>query len=436
MIGFLTFFVGLIFGVQNIELTVSGPVARVDLLLDGSLVASASHPPWRFEVDFGPELHPTKIEAVAFSSEGSRISGDVRWVNLPEAKVDAAIVPEVDSAGRIIAATLTWRSPEFDRPRELRVRLDGVPIPVRPPHRIDLSHVAQGELHMLDAEFEFSPDLCLKRQLPFGKGFVGDASSGLTATPISLDGIDELPHLDGVTGWFEASGESLRVAGTEREEARLVIVRDPGAEQKLLELSAERKSLVKRDRRRGAAKDLDLLGDDTQIHVLVPEPVVAEGRSSPTLLFPYSKRGFPGGEGVLRAALAPRNDRMLGVGLMLPDAVAQAGLHAAEGNRRRAVLLLLGGEREDMQRFDPEIVRGFLKDLRVPLVVWDLSGEGSVAPAQWRPDRSIGDFDDFARGLRRVRHMLEEQRIVWLGGRHLPQTIVLGPAARGITLVE
>ncbi len=121
---------------------------------------------------------------------------------------------------------------------------------------------------------------------------------------------------------------------------------------------------------------------------------------------------------------------------MLPDAVAMAGLHAAEGNRRRAVLLILGGEREDVQRLDPDAVRAFLRDLRVPLVVWDLSGPGSSAPEGWRPDRVIEDLDDFDRACRRLRYMLEEQRIVWVGGRHLPQSIALSPKARGISLVE
>jgi hypothetical protein len=33
-----------------------------------------------------------------------------------------------------------------------------------------------------------------------------------------------------------------------------------------------------------------------------------------------------------------------------------------------------------------------------------------------------------------LRRSLRRQRIVWLEGRHLPQKIELGPAARGISL--
>lgn len=436
MISFLTFFVGLVFGVQDVALSVTGPVAKVELMVDGVVVASATEAPWRFEVDFGQELHPKVLEAVAYDRGGNRIDRDIRWVNLPESRADAAIVPEVNSDGRITAATLTWRSPEFDKPRELRVRLDGEPVAVRPPFWIDLTGADDGEVHILDAEFQFSPELSLKRQLAFGKGFTGTTTSGLTAVPVALDEIEELPPPEGLNGWFEGGGEALQVTASERGGGRLVIVRDPGAEASLLELNAERASQLKRARRRGAARQLDVLDDGTEIRVLVPEPVMAQGRRSPTLLFPFSKRGHPGDEGLLKAALAPKSRRMLGVGLMLPDAVAMAGLHAAEGNLRRAVLLIVGRQREDVQRFDPDAVRAFLRDLRVPLVVWDLSGAGETAPAGWRPDRVVEDFDDLARACRQLRHLLEEQRIVWVGGRHLPQVITLGPKARGISLVE
>jgi hypothetical protein len=127
---------------------------------------------------------------------------------------------------------------------------------------------------------------------------------------------------------------------------------------------------------------------------------------------------------------------MLGVGLMLGDAVALAGIRAAEGNLRRAVLVLLGEEREDISRLAPDEVRRFLADLQVPLIVWDLSGADASAPIAWRPDHEIETFDDLSRAVRRVRYTVGQQRIIWLGGRHLPQSIELGPDASGISLAK
>jgi hypothetical protein len=39
--------------------------------------------------------------------------------------------------------------------------------------------------------------------------------------------------------------------------------------------------------------------------VLVAEPVQPRDRDRATLLFPYSKRGVPGDEGIVEAAVAP-----------------------------------------------------------------------------------------------------------------------------------
>lgn len=254
--------------------------------------------------------------------------------------------------------------------------------------------------------------------------------------PIRLDDLEELPGIELLSGWFTAAGEPVRVAAVDRDVARLVLVRDPGAEPMLRELTNERKRQSKGKGRTGTAGGPDVLDDDVELRVLVPEPMSAEGRERSTVLFPYSRKGISGDQGLLKAAVAPKNERMLGIGLMLPDGVAMAGLHAAESNPRRAVLLLLGPKREDITRLDPEVVRDFLGDLGVPLVVWDLSGPGGAAPSAWAADVVIEDLDDLARATRRLRYLLDEQRIVWVSGRYLPQELGLGPTAKGISLVR
>jgi hypothetical protein len=254
--------------------------------------------------------------------------------------------------------------------------------------------------------------------------------------PISLDEIEEVPAAAELDGWFVAGGKPLRVTAVEVDRGRLVIVRDPTTQDLLVELLDERKRRAKRNRKRGRTRSLDEVGEQVEIRVMVPEPVAPQGRHRRTLLFPYGEKEFDGQKGILKAAAAPRNERMLGEGLMLADAVAMAGIRAAQGNLRRAVLLLLGSEREDVSRFHPDDARRFLGDLHVPLFVWDLSGEDGTAPADWRADREIRDFDELSRAARRIRYTLQEQRVVWLGGRLLPQSIELGPKAQGISLTK
>lgn len=435
MVTFLTLLMGLVVGVQSIEVAVAEPAARVELRLNGRPVAEASAPPWVLRCDFGRDLHPALLEAVAFDASGRELGRDAQHVNLPESRAEAVIVPVVDASGRTVAARLSWTSAEYGRPRSISALLDGRSVAVDGSQRIDLSAAADGELHVLAVDFEFSSELVLRRQLAFGKGFSGGASSELTAVPVAVGPAAELPPADRLAGWFTAAGEPLEVTAAERGSGLLVIVRDPGAEDQILDLQRERKRAARDARRSASGQALDRLAGDVEIRVLIAEPFQPRDRDRATLLFPYSERGVPGDEGIIEAAVAPGNERLLGTGLMLADAVAVAGLRAAEGNRRRAVVLMLGPKREDVSRFHPEVVRRFLAELHVPLVVWDLSGR-AAAPASWRPDRTIDRIEELSDAAGHLRSLLERQRLVWLSGRHLPQLVELGPAARGIEIAR
>ena len=51
---------------------------------------------------------------------------------------------------------------------------------------------------------------------------------------------------------------------------------------------------------------------DGELRVLVAEPVQPHDRDRTNLLFPYSKRGVSGDEGIVEGAAAPSNERLLG----------------------------------------------------------------------------------------------------------------------------
>jgi hypothetical protein len=161
-----------------------------------------------------------------------------------------------------------------------------------------------------------------------------------------------------------------------------------------------------------------------------------DNRTASALLFPFSDKPVPGPEGIVTGAVGTSPVSLLGGPLMLSDAVAVAGLRAAEGNGRRAVILLLGEQREDGSRFSVEAARRYLSALKVPLFVWDLSGSAGEVPPGWGDPRPVDTVDDLARAVRRVRFQLDEQRIVWINGRHLPQDIELGPRAQRIRLAR
>ena len=437
MVEFLSLFVGLVLGVQKVEVAVSGPVARVEIRVDDEVLGEITGRPWVIPCDFGLELRPRLLDAVAYDDAGHELGRSRRWINLPGRRADSEIVAVRDETGVVTAARLTWASPEFDRPRKINVELDGGRIRVRPPWVVDLTDLPERRIHVLSADFDFAPGVVVRRELVFGPEFEGVEDTGLTAVAVSLDDLDELPPVDEMAGWFVKGGVALSLAAAEKPGARLVVVRDPTAVQSLEEMLPELERRRKKARRSSRSTTrLDILGDDAELYVLSPESLQPANRKTEAVLFPFSNRPAAGSEGVAAAVVATSGAAFLDGPLMLSDGVAVAAIRAAEGNGRRAVILLLGPEREDGSRFSPDVARRYLRDLRVPLIVWDLSGPGMEAPSGWGDAPPVDNVDDLVRRVRRVRSLLEEQRIVWVRGRHLPQEIELSEEAAGISLAE
>ena len=65
MIAFASLFLGLFLGVKPVEMVVGEGVAAVELRLDGRSMGTLRGAPWRRELDFGSELAPRHLEAVA-----------------------------------------------------------------------------------------------------------------------------------------------------------------------------------------------------------------------------------------------------------------------------------------------------------------------------------------------------------------------------------
>jgi hypothetical protein len=105
-------------------------------------------------------------------------------------------------------------------------------------------------------------------------------------------------------------------------------------------------------------------------------------------------------------------------------------------NRRRAILLVFkGDESEDYSLYDPDTVRRFLAAIHVPLFVWTLGKPvpGSFATA-WGPSQQVDRMMNLYRAAAQVRDGLRSQRVVLVEGRYLPQSLALGPVAKGVEL--
>ena len=426
MVHFLSFLVGLVVGLHPVEVAVTGPVARVEIRLDNTIVAEIKGEPWQTEINLGPTLKPALLEALAFDTDGRLIGRDRQWLNLPRPRAEAVVLPELDDDGLVIGARLQWNSAEFLQPKSVDFRLDGEPLGHDSSLSVDLRGSDPSTLHVLDAEIRFPDHVVVREQMVFGKGYAGDLNLHLTALPILITDPDVFPPAEGLEGWFESRGQPVEVADVEKGSAQLVIVRGSSVDDHLEALQLK---LQKNSEETGN----DRLPEDVLFRVIGTIPT--GGPRGNARLFPFSDPKPVGRKG-LADELEKARFGNLQFGIhRRADAVALAGLEASAANQRRAVLLILGPDEDEAGNQTPAEVRSYLESLRVPLYVFDVVGANPAAEA-WRPVDEVIDPLRWLSSVAWLEEDLDSQRIVWLVGRHLPSDVTLGPKARGIELLK
>ena len=242
MIAFVTLLLGLISGVYPIEVTVGGPVASVQLTLDGVEAGRITAPPWIGRVDLGADLRPHELVAQAFDSEGHEISRATQWLNLPRPAAEVDVVLANDEKGTPKAAQLTWQSVNGVKPASIGLTLDGEPLPVDPAGKVLLPPRDLGSLHVLSADLWFPPGVTARRDVAYGGQYGSEVSTELTAVPVRVRPGSSLPPPAELAGWFAFGGQPLTVAAVENGPAKVILVRVPTGREVL-------DKLVPRDRR-------------------------------------------------------------------------------------------------------------------------------------------------------------------------------------------
>ena len=439
MIEFLTLFLGIVAGPQQVGLLADPQVTAIELRLDGSTLTRIEKPPWEAEIDLGTELLPHVLEAVGFGSEGAELARATQLLNVPRPAAEISVVLR-RGAGDGLEAQVAWESSAGAAPTEKIALLDEKEVPILEGDRIDLSGSDTRQLHVLQVELHF-PDLTSARgHLVFGGEYVDEANAELTALPVlSAKGS---PDPSEMSQWFAAEGKPVRVVAVEKGLASLMIVRGPGVSRQISSL----KGATQTSRRsasdgigpiqgRAEASSSDLqrnalpLGHDTRVRLVVPRALRSTGRQVEFDLFSVSPEIRSRQGGLLW--ILTREVQVGGPAskIRLQDAVTLAGLQAAGSDHRRAVLLVLAEPWEDHSRFEVAAVRGFLESLNVPLFVWSV-GDGVSAAANWRPSEEISSYGDLKRAWRALEKSLNRQRVVWLEGIHLPNAVEIAPNAR------
>ena len=445
MIEFLTLFLGIVAGPQEVALLADPQVTRVELRLDGDTVAKAEGSPWEMEINLGAVPLPHLLEAVGFDSDGDEVGRARQFLNVPRPSAEVSLILR-RGVGDGLEAQLAWENATGTSPTAKTVILDEKEVPILEGDRVDLSGIDPRQLHVLQAELWF-PDLSSARgHLVFGGEYVDETSAELTAWPVALaKGSAKVSDMD---RWFVSDGAPLRVVAVEKGLASLLIVRAPGVSKRLQSLIGVPQSSPQgqssgigpiQGRIDSSPADLQKnavsFGDDTRIRLVAPRALKSAGRQVDFDLFSVSPE-IRARQGGLFWILS-QEVQVGGVTskVRLQDAVTLAGLQAAGTDHRRAVLLILAAAWEDSSRFEVATVRRYLTSLNVPLIVWQLGDDAPVAAA-WGAIENMSSFGDLKRAWRSLEKSLNRQRIVWLEGLHLPNAVEIAPDARVESVVD
>ncbi len=424
MIAFATLFLGLVLGPQPVEVVVGDRVAAVEILLNGRSHGVIRGAPWSMPCDFGPELAPQKLEAVAYDAAERELGRVRQWLNVPHPPAMATIVLEPHQLGQPRIARLTWESVAGVEPLAMTASLDGQPLAVDDPRRIVLPPHDPQQLHLFRAEIEFEDHISSQVELTFGGTYIDQIHTELTAIPVMAKKKSRKPPpADRFQGWFLRNGEPVKVVAVEKAPADVVMVLNrPYRDGRTRYLNRDRRHIAK-------------LTGGHRLRFLVPVPRQRQGARTQFDLFPISRDYPPAKGGVYWLLFKVRQPGLKEGEPHLAEAVAVAGLAASARRRGRAVVLILRSEPHDAGLYTPAQTRRYLQRLRVPFFLWTPDEQPSPALAEWGEPVDVSSISKLVRAVAELDKVLDHQWVVWLEGTYLPQEITLSPAAEGITLV-
>ena len=422
MLTFLTLLLGLVWGPQEIELAVGEGVALVEIRLDDEPVATLRAPPWVVVVDFGAPA-PHHLDAIAWNARGVEIGRTRQRVNFPRPPAEAALMllPGAGGSGRV--ARLTWENSIGGKPENVTLTFDGKALAAPDLERIELPAFAPERLHFLRAIASFPTGVSATAELTFGGRRHDDTGKALTAIPVRAPG-GKLPAPEKMEGWFLANGVPLHALAVEQGEPYIVLVFDADGPTPFQQMQRDRLFAT-----------TSSLRGKPPVRILLAYPDSRRGARGQYEIFPRSYPILPGDGllSLLAEVSAAGNERQCP---RLADAVSAVALNAAEYSHPRAVVLVLTGN-PDASVQSVRNARSFLSDLGVPLVVWTTSPAAPDAALDWGEARSVRTRGELRAAMKALDDILDEQRILWVEGSYLPQSIFPSlKAAPGVTVAR
>jgi hypothetical protein len=436
MVTFVSLFLWLVTGVHTVEVSVGPTVATVEISLDDRSVGAATAPDWSLEVDFGEELLPHRLEAVARDANGVEVGRARQLINLPrgEAEVELALEPGDD--GRSVFVRVIAVSRGNFEPLAVFVTFDGAALPSSVDGRFALPEHDSRQPHVVSAEAHFPGGHVARADATFGGSYGSLVATELTAIPIIVEG-DGRPNAAQLQKTFAVRGEPVRVAAVDQPAGRVLLIRDHGVWPRMVRIGDEidrRLGIAGADIHRRLTEGFDPMkggrtGPDVdRFFLVVPNAKFERGLALFPIVVPFDiKRwGLPW----LVTHVSSPEARM--EGQRLGEAVAVASVRGAGGACPRIVIVVVGEDTKDESLHSPQAMRQYAAALRVPLVVW--SPTRRRIESDWGEVVPVSSSGAISKASRRVLKDLRRQWIVWIEGRHLPSEIEIRSGVEGIRL--
>lgn len=417
MVTFVTLFLSLLTGTHDVQVAVDARVASVELLLDQKVIGRLTGPPWLLRCDFGDELRPHELVAVAYDEDGGELDRERQLVNLPRPQAETRVALVSGPSGRPNAVRVYWEAADAEEPLSVYAMLDGQVLhPTEdglfplPPHDPD-------EVHIVSAEVRFLDGLSARSDVTFGGRYGSRVATELTAVPIVLDGPP--PTLAELREAFRVRGEVVAPAAIEKVGSRVYLVRDQAALAELRHVRITQDKVQPWHRLPTRGSGAEAAGrEQDQLQFVVANPTQRRDR----FLYPTSS-GISLRDRSVAWLVTHLSDRQSAIRGQRPtDAVAVAGVQAAATGAPRAVVLVLSRDPRDASRYHSEDVQRYLHWLRVPLFVWSTA---AAAPPGWADTRTIGSTKELWRAEEALFDELGRQWIVWLEGNHMINEVEL-----------
>ncbi|HJQ38305.1 MAG TPA: hypothetical protein VKB93_14305 [Thermoanaerobaculia bacterium] len=382
----------LVNGEQAVSVQTGPETESVAIVLDGKTVTRL-RAPFRTTVNFGAELAPRELVSIAYDAQGNEIGRDTQIVNLARPPAEVEIVLDREESGQL-RAKVRWQHIAAETPKKIALKLDGETIASTA--SVTLPAVEASAIHVLQAELEFAGGLTATKELAFGGQFSEEVPSELTGVLATKKG-----------RCFRAGDRVLRAAAVEKPDALVLFVRasDAFAARRKLRIMSGGGPL------RIASIYKSYALPDTQMRFIWPsarQVQLNESQSAVNLF--HRSQVAKGSDGTLRMLTLYGPDA---VSEQFADAVAVAGVQAIGGAKRRAVVLVLGEEKDESRR-SPAEVRRYLERIGVPLLVWSLARITPEMENAWGEVTDISTADRLLHATEDLRKMLDDQRIAWL----------------------